>query len=88
MRFFLCLLIVVVGCNKTPVKQDKPITLADVPEVVMKAANAAAKKNFPDIKFETVTIKRSGVYEITGRTKNGKVHDVEVKPDGDITEIE
>jgi hypothetical protein len=87
MRLILCVLVLVVGCSK-PVKQDKPITLEEVPEVVMKAAKAAAKKNFPDIKFETVTIKRNGDYEITGKTKNGKVHDVEVSPTGEVTEVE
>jgi hypothetical protein len=88
MRFVLCVLLLVAGCSKQPVKQDKPITLEEVPEVVMKAAKEAAKKNFPDLKFETVTIKRSGVYEISGKTKNGKVHDVEVKPDGEVVEVE
>ena len=88
MRRFLCAFVLAAGCSKEPVKQDKPITLDQVPEVVMKAAKDAAKKSFPDIKFETVSIKRNGVYEITGKTNNGKVHDVEVTATGEVVEVE
>jgi hypothetical protein len=88
MRLLFCALLLIAGCSRPAVKQDKPITLDEVPEVVMKAAEEAAKKHFPDLKFETVTIKRNGVYEITGKSKTGKVHDVEVRPDGEVVEIE
>jgi hypothetical protein len=75
------------GCGK-PAKNDKPIALQDVPEVAMKAAMAVAKERLPDVKFHSATLRPNGVYEITGKSKNGKVHDIEVTAAGEIVEVE
>ncbi len=81
-------LFAVIGCGRAPAKNDQVLTLDQVPEPAMKAALEAAKKNFPDLKFHSVSLRSNGVYEISGKTKNGKIHDVEVKADGEIVEIE
>ncbi|MES1213628.1 MAG: hypothetical protein ABUL64_03495 [Singulisphaera sp.] len=89
MRRLLCvMLLVLAGCGHKGKQSDKPVTLDQVPPAAMKAAEAAAKKAFPDLKFETATLRGESLYEITGRTKNGKVHDVEVTATGEILEVE
>ena len=88
MRLLCCfVLLLVAGCGK-PVKQDKPIAMDQVPEPAMKAALAAAKQKFPDVKFHSATLRPNGVYEITGRSKTGKLHDVEVTALGEVMEVE
>jgi len=87
-RLLYAALLLIAGCSREPVKNDQVLTLDQVPEPAMKAALEAAKKNFPDLKFQSVSLRANGVYEITGKTKNGKIHDVEVKADGEIVEIE
>jgi hypothetical protein len=90
MRRLLVVLFVlfVAGCSNAEKPQKNSIPLDKVPPVVMDAATKAAKENFPDLKFESAWKKPSGVYEIVGKTKSGKTHDVEVKDSGEITEVE
>ncbi|HEY2759951.1 MAG TPA: hypothetical protein VGI75_04390 [Pirellulales bacterium] len=88
MRCVLLLVLLISGCSNADVPQKNSIPLDQVPSVVMNAAVKAAKEKFPDLKFETAWKKPSGVYEITGKTKSGKTHDVEVKDSGEITEVE
>jgi hypothetical protein len=88
MRFLaFAAVLLVVGCGK-PAKPVQTVAMDQVPEVVMKAATAAAKEKFPDLKFQSVSMKPNGVYELSGKTKNGKVHDVEVTPAGEVVEVE
>lgn len=87
-RFWFLALITLAGCGEKAKQSDKPITLDQVPEAAMKAATAAAKKAYPDMKFETATLRGENVYELTGKSKNGKVHDVEVTATGEILEVE
>jgi len=88
MRLLCCfVLLLIVGCGK-PVKNDKPIAMDQVPEPAMKAALAAAKEKFPDVKFQSATLRPNGIYEITGKSKTGKVHDVEVTAEGEVMEVE
>ncbi len=89
MRKLLCVAVVLLtGCGEKAKQSDKPVTMDQVPEAAMKAAQAAAKKAYPDLKFETATLRGENVYEITGRSKNGKVHDVEVTATGEVLEVE
>ena len=89
MRKLLCVAVLLfAGCGEKAKQSDKPITLDQVPEAAMKAAQAAAKKAYPDVKFETATLRGENVYELTGRSKNGKVHDVEVTATGEVLEVE
>ncbi len=87
-RLWCVALLVLAGCGHKGKQSDKPITLDQVPEAAMKAAKEAAKKAYPDVKFETATLRGENVYEITGKSKNGKVHDVEVTATGEILEVE
>jgi hypothetical protein len=54
----------------------------------MKVAIEAARKSFPDVKFHSASRRANGVYEISGKNKMGKIHDVEVTADGEIVAIE
>jgi PBP1b-binding outer membrane lipoprotein LpoB len=88
MRRLLLLVLLIGGCSNAEAPQKNSVPLDKVPSVVMDAAVKAAKEKFPDLKFESAWKKPTGVYEIVGKTKSGKTHDVEVKESGEITEVE
>jgi hypothetical protein len=88
MRRLLILVLLVSGCSKADHAKNENVPLDKVPHVAMDAAAKAAKEKFPDLKFESAWRKPTGVYEIVGKTKNGKTHDVEVTDAGEITEVE
>lgn len=89
MRRLLLMVLLVCGCEKTDTARHQDnLPLDKVPAVAMDAALKAAKEKFPDLKFETAWKKPTGVYELTGKTKSGKIHDVEVTDAGEITEVE
>jgi hypothetical protein len=88
MRRLLLLVLLVGGCSNTEPAQKNSVPLNMVPTVAMDAATKAAKEKFPDLKFESAWRKPTGVYEIVGKTKSGKTHDVEVTEAGEITEVE
>lgn len=76
-------LLFVVGCGeKTPSGEN--VELDKVPEPVMKVA----KEKLPDVKFEQAWKTPTGNYEVRGKAKNGKVRDIQVKPDGTVVEID
>jgi hypothetical protein len=89
MRFWICVaFLAIAGCGRSVAKKEEPVPLDKVPEVAMKAAEKAMHERFPDVTFQSATLRSTGVYEITGKTKTGKVHDVEVTATGEITEVE
>ena len=88
MRRWLLLVLLIGGCTKTETAQKNSVPLDKVPVIAMDAAAKAAKEKFPDLKFESAWRKPTGVFEIVGKTKTGKVHDVEVTEAGEITEVE
>ena len=76
-------LLFVVGCSeKTP--KGENVELDKVPEPVMKAA----KEKLPDVKFDQAWKTPNGNYEVRGKAKNGKVRDIQVKPDGTVVEVD
>ena len=76
-------LLFVVGCGeKTP--KGENVELDKVPEPVMKVA----KEKLPDVKFEQAWKTPNGNYEVRGKGKNGKVRDIQVKPDGTVVEVD
>ena len=76
-------LLFVVGCGeKTPTGENVP--LDKVPEPVM----TVAKEKLPDVKFEQAWKTPNGNYEVRGKEKNGKVRDIQVKPDGEVVEVD
>ena len=77
------LLFVSFGCGNTAEKKE-PLTLDQVPENVMKVA----KEKLPDVTFERALKKPNGEFEVIGKDKKGKVREIDIKPDGTVTEIE
>ncbi len=76
-------LLFVFGCGeKTP--KGENVELDKVPEPVMKAA----KEKLPDVKFDQAWKTPNGNYEVRGKAKNGKVRDIQVKPDGTVVEVD
>jgi len=61
------------------------VKLEDVPAPAMKTV----KEKAPDVQgFHEAYRKKDGTYEIRGKTKTGKVVEVEVKEDGTFVDIE
>ena len=75
-------LLFVVGCESKP--KGENVELDKVPEPVMKVA----KEKLPDVKFEQAWKTPNGNYEVRGKGKNGKVRDIQVKPDGTVVEVD
>jgi len=72
-----------VGCGGT--KQEiVTLRLEDVPPELMKIA----KEKLPGVVFDTAFKKSSGTIEIRGRAKNGKIREVDLRPDGTVEEVE
>ena len=74
----------VVGCGGAATQNRDEIPLADVPENVMKVA----KEKLPDVTFDKAWRKKNGEYEVSGKNKKGKVREIDIKPDGTVTDIE
>lgn len=73
------------GCGKAAAPKTKSaVPLDQVPAVVMKAA----QKKEPDVKFNTVIKSAEGFYEVQGKTKAGKIIEVEVSETGDVLKVE
>lgn len=60
------------------------MTIDRVPSNVLKVA----QDKFPDIKFDEAWKLDTGMIEVRGKAKNGKIREVEVSPVGEIVEIE
>jgi hypothetical protein len=82
---FAVVLAAACGCGSVGEGEKIPVRLEDVPAPAMKTA----KEKAPDVTFtEVYRKKRDGVLEIRGKTKTGKVIEVEVKDDGTFVDIE
>jgi len=85
MRTFLLIVfsVLMAGCGDvSPSGQNVP--LDKVPQEVMDVA----KQKLPGITFEQAWTTPTGNYEVRGRDKNGKVRDIQLKPSGDIVEVD
>ena len=71
------------GCGESA-SSKTVIELKDVPPDII----AVAKKNLPDVTFESAWKKANGSFEVRGKAKNGKVREIDIKPDGSVEEIE
>ena len=85
MRFLMLSLLIcgVIGCGEAEPK-GKNVPLSDVPEPVMKVA----KEKLPNVTFEQAWTVTNGNFEVRGKDKNGKVRDIQVKPNGDVVEVD
>ena len=73
------------GCGTAePPAALQPLKLEDIPPAFVETA----KKELPGVRFDSVFRKPNGTLEIRGREKNGKVREVEIRPDGTIDEVE
>jgi hypothetical protein len=83
MRLILPVLFLVIatGCGDS---KSEAVSLDNLPEPVVKSA----KENLPGIVFERAWKTSKGNYEVRGRTKNGKVRDIQVGPDGTVVEVD
>jgi hypothetical protein len=77
-------LALVVGCGGSAAQNREEIPLSDVPENVM----TVAKEKLPDVTFDKAWRKKNGEYEVSGKNKKGKVREIDITPDGKVTEIE
>ena len=84
MRYaWMLLLLCVIGCGGC---SDKPkgenVALDQVPDPVMKVA----KEKLPGITFEQAWKTPNGNFEVRGKAKSGKIHDVRVSEAGEVLE--
>lgn len=73
-----------VGCGSVGEGPKVQVKLEDVPPAAMKTA----KEKLPGMNFTEAFMKKDGTYEIRGKTKTGKVREVEVKADGTFVDLE
>lgn len=81
------LLAITAGCGGGPSDGASGITtlrLEDVPPELM----TIAREQLPGVEFDTAWRKASGTYEIRGKAKNGKIREVDLRPDGTVEEVE
>ncbi len=75
--------VLVIGCSDSGGKVEV-VALDQVPEPLVKKA----KETLPEVRFESARKLPNGNYEIRGKSKAGKVREVEVNPSGEVVEIE
>ncbi|MBX6311840.1 MAG: PepSY domain-containing protein [Isosphaeraceae bacterium] len=71
------------GCGKHVPEAEDAVPLDQVPAAALKAA----QERIPGVKFESAWKGKVGgkeVYEIRGKTKEGKIREVEVTPSGEV----
>ena len=79
-------LLVTAGCGEKG-ENDVPMPLDKVPPSVMKIA----EDKLPGVKFDSAYKETKGgkdVYELRGKTKEGKIRDLEVTADGKVLEVD
>lgn len=75
--------VLVGGCGG-PAEKKTSLPLAEVPENVLKVA----KEKLPGVTFDQAFREPNGAIELRGKDKRGKVREVDVMPDGTVTEVE
>lgn len=84
LRFFM-LLVIVVGCSDSVAPKKKQLVpIEEAPAVVLEAAKAKE----PTVNFDRVIKTDAGFYEVQGKTKTGKIIEVEVSEAGEVLKVE
>ena len=79
-------LLSVVGCGEVFEKTEM-VPIENVPEAVMKVA----QEKLPGVKFDTAWTEQDGnktVYEVRGKSADGKTRDIKVSPEGKVLEVD
>jgi hypothetical protein len=85
MREWILLMLLVCGCSRARVEEHRAaLAISQVPEKVLQTAH----KKFPEVKFDTAWKLDTGAIEVRGKTKTGRIHEVEVSDAGEIVEAE
>ena len=71
------------GCGEKK-GQKTPMELKDVPPEIMKVA----KEKLPGVTFDSAWREPNGSFEVHGKTKTGKVREIDIAPDGTVTELD
>ena len=75
-----------IGCGEI-FEQTEMVPIDKVPESVMKVA----KEKLPGVKFDTAWTEKEGdkiVYEVRGKSADGKTRDIKVSPSGEVLEVD
>jgi len=80
----ILLLTVLIGCGSEGEGPKVQIKMEEVPPAALKTAQG----KLPGMLFTEAFLKKDGTYEVRGKTKTGKVREVEVKADGTFVELE
>jgi len=80
----ILLLTVLIGCGSEGEGPKVQIKMEEVPPAAIKTAQG----KLPGMLFTEAFLKKDGTYEIRGKTKTGKVREVEVKADGTFVDLE
>lgn len=83
--FQVCLLMsFLTGCGSSWEGPKVQVKMEEIPPAALKTA----QDKLPGMLFTDAFQKKDGTYEIRGKTKTGKVHEVEVKADGTFVDLE
>lgn len=80
----IVLLSILIGCGSVGEGPKVQVKMEEVPPQALKTAQAKV----PGMLFTEAFLKKDGTYEIRGKTKTGKVREVEVKADGTFVDLE
>ena len=72
-----------IGCGGEKAAK-KPMDLKDVPPDIMKVA----REKIPGIEFTEAFREANGNFEVRGKEKNGKVREIDIRPDGTVAELD
>lgn len=85
-RPMICVLAGLIGCGEIFEKTEM-VPIEKVPESVMKVA----QEKLPGVKFDTAWTEKEGdkiVYEVRGKSADGKTRDIKVSPTGEVLEVD
>ena len=80
----IVLLSILIGCGSIGEGPKVQVKMEEVPPAALKTA----QEKLPGMLFTEAFLKKDGTYEIRGKTKTGKVREVEVKADGTFVDLE
>ena len=80
----IVMLSIFIGCGSIGEGPKVQVKMEEVPPAALKTA----QDKLPGMVFTEAFLKKDGTYEVRGKTKTGKVREVEVKADGTFVELE